>query len=869
MNQPDIVTLLKARTTLIWITTREELRVERALVEAAARAGFGAVLWDCASGCTTPTGSPYGQGAQLRDPEGALNACKNDGKKQVWIFRDLDPWLQAPSTARLLKTLARDLQATSAGAERALVVLTPNGKIPEILQGCVSALDWPLPDREDVGKILDSTVEATTAALKARTRDKGSDPRTEERLAALEAVRKNGGRETAVDAAVGLTAEEIAGCYARSLVSTGIIDADRVRKDKASVISREKVLEWYEPDPMGLDGVGGLDGLKAWLSLHKRAFSKAAQNYGLPSPRGLLLCGPPGVGKSLVAKSISTVWSMPLLRLDLGALKSKWVGECHAEDTEFLTENGMRKFDDIRDDERLATFNTKTGALEYQLPTARHAYDYEGRMCLVRGRGMLVTPNHRMVVKRRGDTGWRLLEAEEAFSVSNTRIPVAPEVITSDVGDTFTVPGQDVRHGRGATAVALPTTEMLELLGYFVADGSTDGKRRGPVVITQQDGPVADRMLHLLNKFGPAKANGRDDRSSPPIRQLHVQSIPLWSYFREHCGTRCDNKKLPGWVLRASRAQLRVLWDALMVTDGARDHRGFPSMSYSTTSPILAEQVQEIAFRLGMRVTVRRMTPAAPRKPLYIVSVTPKNYFQSNNVDWVQYQGRVVCFSVPNGTLVTRREGRWAISGNSEQNVRRAFRVAEAVAPCILWCDEIEKSLDGATSGAADGGVSTDALGTLLTFMQERKAPVFVLATANDVSKLPPELLRKGRFDELFFVDLPTFTERTQVCAATLRRFKRDPENFDLHAVASVTSDFTGAEIAAIVPEAMFEAFAQDREVSTDDIVAAAHRVVPLSRTASEKIKALREWAKGRTRPATLPSVENTEMPQLGRAVLE
>jgi SpoVK/Ycf46/Vps4 family AAA+-type ATPase len=207
--------------------------------------------------------------------------------------------------------------------------------------------------------------------------------------------------------------------------------------------------------------------------------------------------------------------------------------------------------------------------------------------------------------------------------------------------------------------------------------------------------------------------------------------------------------------------------------------------------------------------------------------------------------------------------------GESEANIRKALRVAESVAPCILWCDEIEKSLDGATSGAADGGVSADTLGTILTFMQERQGAVFVLATANDVSKLPPELLRKGRFDEMFFVDLPKFNERREVAAVTLRRFKRDPDGFDLDAIASATDEFTGAEIAATVPEALFSAFAASREVTTEDIVASARTVVPLAKSASEKIKALRTWAQGRCRPAAPPTQDTEAIPGLGRAIIE
>jgi SpoVK/Ycf46/Vps4 family AAA+-type ATPase len=210
--------------------------------------------------------------------------------------------------------------------------------------------------------------------------------------------------------------------------------------------------------------------------------------------------------------------------------------------------------------------------------------------------------------------------------------------------------------------------------------------------------------------------------------------------------------------------------------------------------------------------------------------------------------------------------------GESEGNVRKAFRVVEAVGRAILWIDEIEKSLAGATQGAADGGVSADALGTILQWMSDRPADsgAFVVATANDASVLPPELIRAGRFDCLFFCDLPNRTERGQILKTSLRTYKRDAINLDYGDIIDATDGFTGSEIAAIIPDAMFKAFADGgREIATGDVLASAKSVVPLSKTASEKIEKLRDWAKGRARPAT--KIETVvEMPKAragGRAI--
>jgi ATPase family associated with various cellular activities (AAA) len=194
--------------------------------------------------------------------------------------------------------------------------------------------------------------------------------------------------------------------------------------------------------------------------------------------------------------------------------------------------------------------------------------------------------------------------------------------------------------------------------------------------------------------------------------------------------------------------------------------------------------------------------------------------------------------------------------GESEGNIRRALETVDAIGRCVLWIDELEKALAGATDGAADSGVSSDALGVLLSWMQDRRSEVFVVATANDVSRLPPELLRKGRFDDLFFVDLPTTGERADVLSVALRQRSIDPETVNRAAVASATAGFTGSEVAALVAAALYRSFADGRRpLATGDLVAEARATVPISRSAGEKIDALRKWAVGRARPASEPEV--------------
>jgi SpoVK/Ycf46/Vps4 family AAA+-type ATPase len=204
--------------------------------------------------------------------------------------------------------------------------------------------------------------------------------------------------------------------------------------------------------------------------------------------------------------------------------------------------------------------------------------------------------------------------------------------------------------------------------------------------------------------------------------------------------------------------------------------------------------------------------------------------------------------------------------GESEGNLRKAFSVIETIGRCVVWLDEIEKALAGATDGSADGGVSSDALGAILSWMQDRPGEAFVIATSNDVTKLPPELLRKGRFDELWFVDLPTQTERAAILATALKANGRDPSGFALDIVATGCPDFTGSEMAALVPDALYAAFEDgEREPTSGDLTYAASNVVPLAKTAADKISRLRDWAKGRARYATTP--ETTTNAKAGRTL--
>jgi AAA+ superfamily predicted ATPase len=509
----DIGALLRARASLIWVQTTEEMRVKLALaaaVEAATSEKQGKYEireWNCVAGVRRLDGKEAPPGADGADPMALLKYVATTKVKAVWLLCDF-PWcLKDPMVLRAVRNLAMDLPKEKLEDARTLVIISPTAEIPPELADHAVVVKWALPDRGEIATILDGVLSVLPPNVRAE-------------------AAPNGTREAAIEAAVGLSAEMAASCYKRSLVTqrAKIVPA-LVATEKKRVINREKGIEWYDADPRGLDAVGGLENLKAWLMLRRSAFSQAARDFGLVQPKGVLIVGPPGGGKSATAKAIASAWGVPLLKMDLGGMKSKFVGE-------------------------------------------------------------------------------------------------------------------------------------------------------------------------------------------------------------------------------------------------------------------------------------------------------------------------------------------------SEASIRASLAVVDAVGNCVVWLDEVEKSLANA-SGALDGGVSSDALGVLLTWMQDKKGGSFVVATANDVAALPPELLRKGRFDEIFAVDLPTQKERAAILTVALKQANRELSPADVGLVAQQCAGFVGAEIASIVPAALFVAFSEGaRALTAADLVAAANTVVPLAKTAAEKITALREWAKGRARPASLPEV--TEQASVG-----
>ena len=478
----ELSLIVRARYPMAYLVTWEERRAERGLRKLARQLDRPLWRWSASAGLDAP-----GQPDESREPAALLRRLAAHTEPLIAVLYDLHAWLSDPLLVRQL----RDMTADLASRRQCLILVSPTATVPRELEKDIVVVDLPLPQVKEIARLFHTLLRGEGLEV---------DVDLFERF---------------VKASLGLTEEEIKRVYSKVLLQSGTFAEDQLAQviaEKSQIIRRSEFLEFHDlADSFG--DVGGLDNLKRWLEARERSFTERARQFGLPQPKGVFLVGVQGCGKSLTAKAVASLWRVPLLRLDVGAL--------------------------------------------------------------------------------------------------------------------------------------------------------------------------------------------------------------------------------------------------------------------------LASQ------------------------------------------------------------------------GTTEEGLRNTIRIAESLAPTVLWVDEIEKGFAGVSSGSSDTAAATRVFGNFVTWLQEKKAPVFVVATANEVRNLPPELLRKGRFDEIFFVDLPNVHERQTILEIHLRRAGRAPAAFDTWALAEITEKFSGAELEQAVTAGLYEAFARDHEVQTSDIVRAVRATVPLAVTMDQQIKELREWARTRTRPAT------------------
>lgn len=370
---------------------------------------------------------------------------------------------------------------------------------------------------------------------------------------------------------------------------------------------------------------------------------------------------------------------------------------------------------------------------------------------------------------------------------------------------------------------------------------------------------------------------------SPKLEEVPTELLRLASHFRPHLPSREDIRKIiseeaqlwhsqSGEKARGNRAIIEQITLHLMGLE-QEDVRRMVRQALRADGELNADDLRRVlttkhealggAGALGFetsKVTFDNLGGLARMK--HWVALRRAPFMEAGGAAVVDRPKGIMLLGVQGGgkSLAARAiAGEWNVPlmrldfgalynkyyGETERNLRQAFAAAEGMAPCVLWIDEIEKGI-ATGNGDQDGGVSRRVLGALLTWLAEREKAVFIVATANDISQLPPELIRKGRFDEIFFVDFPNPAAREQIFRIHLNKRGLDPNRFDLPALSAATGGFSGAEIEQAVIAASFEARAAQREVDAAALAAELVRTRPLSVIMAERIEALRAWAADR-----------------------
>jgi len=393
-----------------------------------------------------------------------------------------------------------------------------------------------------------------------------------------------------------------------------------------------------------------------------------------------------------------------------------FVGRCHSEDTEYLTSQGWKQYQAIGE-ETLATMNPAAGEIEFQVQTARHCYEFEGELIQLKNRGLdaLVTPNHRMwvrptVARLRAEKPWGFCDAGGLSRMRNgnggsVEIPVAASWQGEQL-EHFMIPRND---GKASWSPDKPTKnstrdleryeargermvngdDFLAFLGYFVSEGSTTSTP-GPITLSQNTGLVAEKMVALLRRLGfePGVTESR-----PGQLKIDICHVGLWAWLREYCGHGAADKRLPSWVLGVQQRQLELVLDCMVEGDGSRPDLGSDgAFTYSTISKVLNGQLHEICLKLGIALTTRELDRSA--EGLHDLYSSYGHYDKRHllqvdtQITSVFYQGKVACFTVPNGLLVTRRNGRVMISGNSDDYTRATAESSRRLADEQVFAPE-------------------------------------------------------------------------------------------------------------------------------------------------------------------------------------
>lgn len=715
---------------------------------------------------------------------------------------------------------------------RTVIVLSPSYQVAPELDRLFQSVTYTLPPQERLREALTSIIEAQDGAVPT--------PEPEEELKVLEA-------------AAGLTEDEFENAVTFSILKNPDkkVDASIVMDEKAKLLTKTGYLDIW-PNPDDLSAVGGMENLKDWLTRREQSLGPEAREFGLPYPKGMMLLGVPGTGK------------------------------CHGKDTPILMYDGTIKMvQDIKIGELVMGDDSTSRVVLSTTKGKGPLY----RVVPVKGDSYIVNENHILSLRLN-------LHGKE-------------DTVNLSVLDYLKKPSWFKARAKGyRTLIEFPKKEIT-LHPYFLGLWLGDGTSNFPMITT-----VDEEIVTFLKDY--AREWGLEARDIQPNKSAGHYSLSTGQHGGRHDRnallnemTRLElrnNKHIPLDFLANSQEMRLELLAGLIDSDGYVDRknkvveittkwsnlrddilylvRSLGLAAYSSEKTVkgkvyhrigISGELSDIPTKIARK---RNIEPRQQKKNVLRTGIMVESIGVGNFYGFELDGNQLYClgdFTVTHNSLVAKCVAKqWGLQlvrfdigkvfgslvGQSEERMRMILLQVEALSPCVLWIDEAEKGLAGAqNTGNTDSGVTKRIFGTLISWMQERPKDklIYMVMTVNDIVSLPSELLRKGRFDEIFWVDLPNDDEKLEILKIHLTKRGRLTPTLekDLPNLMGPANGFSGAELEVAVEDSMFEVFFNgDTEITTKDLKTALESTIPLSKTRATEIEGMREWAKTRTKPA-------------------
>ncbi|MBI2206153.1 MAG: AAA family ATPase [Candidatus Rokubacteria bacterium] len=867
----DLELLVRSRYPIIAVETWEEDRLGSTLRQIGSRLKLHVYEWSVGNPVRRlgPAGGDQAEGSQT--PLEALRSVAQLGDG-IFHFKDLYRFLtEAPVTRRLVElapTLERD--------RRSIVLSAPQVTLPAEIEKRSAFFRYALPTAQDLKAIAKTTVDSLKRDHKVRVEITDQDfDQLVDRLRGMTLFEAEKAVTAAVLRDLALTKDDLA----------FIVDL------KKELLAKDGVLEFLATEG-ALDSVGGFKALKSWLGKRRRAFSPEAKEFGIQAPKGILLLGVQGClrgdtrvlladGRMPTLESLARQVSDCLepgvydvahrVALEDGttALAAKLQIHEHREtalirfadgreleatpDHELLTPAGWKPAGDVKVGDEVVLWDRP---VSFATPPKRTGFDRP--LHSVRKRkvpvetlpdtwspelaelvGLIVAEGcqdrYRVTLTLGSEeyelSAWLRERSEKLFGIRPTermRLPKHAREFRFDAFD-IAVNLHPLIQGTKRTKAVPDAIFALDdvcvagfLRGLFEGDGCVVNARRAVAhrrsprvelkTVSQRLAQSTQLLLQRLGIYATIRL------------ETQVYGFSRYPIHRVVVRTRKSLERFASTVGFLTRRKQQPLIDCLT----SYSHHTKPRFAgaarvVEVERTRFVERVYDLTVPVAERFIANGLVVHNCGKTLVAKSIAE---------DW-----GLPLLKMEPGKLYDK------FIGESEKNLEKAIAVAEGMAPCVVMIDEIEKGFASVSSSESDAGLSRRIFGRLLGWLQDRKAPVFIVATSNDIEALPPEMVRKGRFDEIFFIDLPDADERKQIFQIHLAKRKRDPARFDLAALSAHSDGFSGAEIEQAVVSALYTAFSASAELATEHVVEELEATRPLSVTRAEAIANLRAWA--------------------------